>query len=124
MVPPKWKGKHIIKNKEEETENEQDDEPSVLIFPSKGKEKVLIDEDSEEDQDAIDAKIEATAIRATRTAEAKKSLLDIIVEITSKEITTATLPATTTQDLPIKSPSQTQRHPPNIKGHNPIEMLQ
>ena len=108
-MPPKWKGKHIIKNKEEETKNKQDYEPSVPIFPSKGKEKALIDEDSEEDQDDIDAKIEAAATRATRTAEANKSLLDIIAEITSKETTTATLPVTTTQDLPIKSPIQTHR---------------
>lgn len=67
----------------------------------------MIDEDSEEDQDDIDAEIEAATTRTTKTTEAKISLLYIIVEITYEETATVTLLATTVQDFPIKSPSRT-----------------
>ena len=59
--------------------------PLVAVFPSKGKEKVLTDEESDNDQDDIDAEIEAIVTKATITAEEKKSLLDIIAERTSGE---------------------------------------
>lgn len=48
----------MIKADEEETEDEQDDEPLAVVFPSKGKEKVLSYKESEDDQDDIDVEIE------------------------------------------------------------------
>ena len=100
---------HIIKADEYETEDEHDDEPLVAVFPSKGMEKVLTDEESDDDQDNIYAEIEAVATRATQTVVEKKNLLDIIVKITFGETTIATPPVTTTQKPHIKSPNQTPK---------------
>ena len=116
VAPPKRERKHIIKVDEED---DQDNEPSVSVFPSKDKEKFMIDEDSEEDQDDIDAEIKAVATRATKTTEAKKSLLYIIAEIIYEETATTTLPATIVQDFPIKSPSRTPWPSSKRKGAQP-----
>lgn len=43
------------------------------------------DDDLEEDQENIDAELEAAVTRVTQTAAENKSLLDIIVEITVEE---------------------------------------
>ena len=44
-MPLKRRKKHIIKADKWEIEDEQDDELPVAIFPSKGKEKILVDEE-------------------------------------------------------------------------------
>lgn len=59
------------------------------------------------DQNDIEAKIKAAAAKARRFAEARKSLLDIIIEITFGEIVTITPLITTAQKLLIKSPGRT-----------------
>ena len=53
------------------------------MFPNKGKDKVLAEEESDDNQDDIDTELEATATRVIKSAEEKKSLLDVIAEITS-----------------------------------------
>lgn len=75
------------------------------MFLSKGKQKVLTDEESDNDQDDINAEIKAADTRATKTDEANKSFPDIIAKITSGETTTVSI----TQQPPIKSPSRTPR---------------
>ena len=77
-MPLKCRKKHIIRADEKEIKDEQDDEPLVAVLPSKDKEKALIDEESNDDQDNIDVEIETTTMRATTTAAEKKILLDII----------------------------------------------
>lgn len=68
-----------------ETEDELADEPLVPVFFSIGKENVMSDDDSEEDQEDTVMKLEATVTRVTQTAVEKKSLPDIIAKITAKE---------------------------------------
>ena len=82
-MPSKLIKKHIIKDNDEETEDEPDEKPSVVMFPSKGKDKVLIEEKSDDNQDDIDAELEATATRVIKSTRQKKSWLDIIAEVTS-----------------------------------------
>lgn len=48
-MPLKCRNKHIIKADEEETEDEQDDEPLVAVFLSKGDQKVQTNEESDDD---------------------------------------------------------------------------
>ena len=85
------------------------------MFLSKGKHKVLTDEESDNDQDDIDGKIKAADTRATKTDEAKKSFLDIIAKITYGETTTTS----TTQQPPIKSLSRTHRASNKRKNAQP-----
>lgn len=85
------------------------------MFPSKDKEKVLTDEESNDDRDNIDAEIETGTMRATTTAVEKKILLDIIAQITSGEPATIT----TTQKPPLKSPSQTPKVSSKCKKAQP-----
>lgn len=80
----------------------------------------MIDEDLGEDQDDIDADIEAATTKATQTTELKKSLLYIIAEITSEEPTTVTSSATTAQKPLIRSPNQTPRAASTGKGAQPF----
>lgn len=104
---------------EKEIEDEQDDKPLVAVFPSKDKEKVLTDEESNDDQDNIDAEIETATMRATTTVAEKKILLDIIAQITSGEPATTTPTTTTTQKPPLKSPSQTPKVSSKCKRAQP-----
>lgn len=105
MVPPKRRQRHIIKDDADELEQEQDAKPPISFLSSKGKEKVLDEDDSEKDPKDIDAKLNAIALKVTCTAAEKKSLLDIIAEITTTD-SVAALPAPATpQQMPTKSPS-------------------
>lgn len=70
-MPSKLRKKHIIKANDEETKDELDEKPSVVVFPSKGKDKVLTKEESDDNQDDIDPELEATATRVTKSAEEK-----------------------------------------------------
>lgn len=107
MVPPKRRQRHIIKNDADELEEEQDAKPSIFFLSNKGKEKVLGEDDSEEDPEDIDVKLDAVATKVTRIAAEKKSLLDITTEITITD-SAATPPALATlQQTPTKSPSTT-----------------
>lgn len=70
-MPSKLRKKHIIKANDEETKDEPDEKPSVTVFPSKGKDKVLTKEESDDNQDDIDAELKATATRVIKSAEEK-----------------------------------------------------
>lgn len=118
-MPLKCRKKHIIRANEKEIEDEQDDEPPVAVFPIKDKEKVLTDEESNDDQDNIDAEIVTATTKATTIAAEKKILLDIIALITSGEPATPTPPTTTTQKPPLKSPSQTPKVSSKCKRAQP-----
>ena len=80
MVPPKPRQKHIIRDEEDKPDEEQDVKPPIFVLSSKGKEKVLDEDDSEEDPEDIDAELETATTRVTRTTTEKKSLLDVIAE--------------------------------------------
>ena len=67
-MPLKCREKHVIRDNDEETE----DEPLVIVFFSKNEEKVLHDNNLEEDQEDIDTELEAAAIRVTQTVAEKK----------------------------------------------------
>lgn len=86
---------------------------------SKGKEKILINEemDSEWEED-VDAAIEEVINRATRTAEAKRSLREIIASITAKQLATTIPPPAIAKKTPSKSLVSTLRHPTKEKGYN------
>lgn len=100
-----------------ETKDELADEPLVSVFSSKGKEKVISDDDSEEDQEDTDTKLEATVARVTQTAVEKKNLPDIIFEITAKEeAATAKSTSFVTQQTSTKSPGKTHKVSSKRKG--------
>lgn len=115
----KCRKKHITRADEKEIEDEQDDKPLVAVFPSKDKEKVLTNEESNDDGDNIDAEIETAIMRATTTAVEKKILMDIIAQITSREPATTAPTTTTTQKPPLKSPSQTPKVSSKCKRAQP-----
>lgn len=107
MEPPKRRQKHIIRAEEEEPENEQDVEPPVPIFSNKGKEQVLSDDNSEDDQEDLDVDIKAPDTQVTQTTAEKKNLLDIIAEITADEPAAAKHAPAATQQTPTKSSAVT-----------------
>lgn len=77
----------------------------------------MSDDDSEEDQEDTDTKLEATVARVTQTAVEKKSLPDIIAEITAKEeATTAKSTPAATQQTSTKSPGKTHKVSSKWKG--------
>lgn len=85
---------------------------------SKGKEKILIDEEETEYKWEKDANIaiEEAINRATRTEEAKRrSLREIIASITIEQPVTITLTPTTTRITPTKSHVATPRPSNNRK---------
>lgn len=49
MVPPKRRQRHIIEDDADELEEEQEVKPLISFLSSKGKEKVLDEDDSEKD---------------------------------------------------------------------------
>ena len=70
----------------------------------KGKEKILIDEESEtKEEEDIDATLEEAIKRAARIKEAKRSLKEIIASITTKQPATTTFSPATTKKTPTKS---------------------
>lgn len=85
MIPPKQRRRHIIGDNEEELE----ERPPVPILSRNGKEKVINSDESEENIEDINVELEAVATRVTHTTIEKKSLLDIIAEITSEGSTAA-----------------------------------
>lgn len=103
MMPPKPRQKHIIKYDDDESEEEQDVEPPVPVLSSKGKEKVTEYDMSGEDLEDINKELEAYARKVTQTAAEKKSLLDIIVEITTEGSAAADPASIVPHQTPIKS---------------------
>ena len=97
------KKKKNVKNEEEEAENEA--EPPVVTPKSKGKKKILIEEEETELkwEEDIDAAIEEAINKATRLEEAKRSLREIIANITVEQPTTTTLTPTIGKETPTKS---------------------
>lgn len=104
MVPPKRKQKHIIGDDENELEEEQDVKPLIPVLYSKGKEKILKEDDSEKDPEDIDAELEVAATRVTQIVIKKKILLDIIAEITTEDSTTVKPTSAAPHKMPTKSP--------------------
>lgn len=99
MIPPRHRKRHII----EDNTDESEEKPLLLILSSKGKKKVVSLDESEDKAKDIDAELELVATRVTRTAAEKKSLLDIIAEITG-EGSTATKPTpAASQQTPTRS---------------------
>lgn len=114
QVPPtRGRFKHTIGDDDEE---ETKEEPPIPIPSSKGKEKVLHDEDSEKCSEDIDAELEATTDKVTHTPTARKNLLEIITEITTEVVATAKSTPTAPLQPPAKSPSATIKTTSKRKG--------
>lgn len=79
----------------------------------------MISEELIYDHDDIDAEIEVVTTKVTNTIEANKSLLDIITKMTYGETASVSLPITTAQQPPIKSPSRTSKVSSKYKGAQP-----
>lgn len=90
---------------------------------SKGKEKILIDDEETEykwEKD-VNTAIEEAINRATRTEEPKRrSLREIIASITIEQPVTITLTLTTTRITPTTSHVVTPRPSNNRKGAQPF----
>lgn len=102
-MPPKPRQKHIIKDDNDESKEEQDVEPPVPVLSSKGKEKVAKDDMSGEDLEDINKELEVYASKITQTVVEKKSLLDIIAEITAEGSAAADPAPIVPHQTPIKS---------------------
>ena len=76
----KTRKKHIIP----EEEDEPTKEPPIPVLSQNGKEKVMTPLVSNDEAEHIDAELEATATRVTRTPIETKHLLDIIAVITAE----------------------------------------
>ena len=89
---------------------------------SKGKEKILIDEEETEYKwgKDVNTTIEEAINRATRTEEANRSLREIIASITIEQPVIITLTPTTTRITPTKSHVATPRPSNNRKGAQPF----
>lgn len=87
---------------------------------SKGKEKILIEEESEiEEEEDIDATLEEAISRAINIEKAKRSLREIIASITAKKPATTTSTLVAARTTPTKSPVSTPRASSKRKGPQP-----
>ena len=91
-----------------------------MTLKSKGKEKILIEEEFEiEKEEVIDAALEEAISRATMTEESKRSLREIIASITTEQSTTTTPTPAAVKKTPTKSPVSIPRASDKRKNAQP-----
>lgn len=99
-----------VESEKEEEEKEKGEETPIMTPKSKDKENILIDEESETDEEEdIDAALKEAISKVTRAEEAKRSSLKIIASITVEQPTAKTLSLATAKKTPTKSPVLTPR---------------
>lgn len=92
-----------------------------MTLKNKGKEKILINEESEiEKEEDIDAALEKTINRATRIEKTNKSLKEIIVSITVEQLLATTLSPAAIMKTPTKSPVTPPRASNKRKSAQPF----
>ena len=93
----KTRKRHII---QEEEDDEPEEEPSIPVLTRQGKKKIATPPSFDDENEQVDAELEAAATRVTRTPAEAKQLLDVIAAIIAEgQATDAPTPTPPQQTL-------------------------